>query len=47
MKFFLFFLVTCLALGMFTPKVSVARLTWVLAGLSLAMMIGYYFFHLI
>ncbi|MEI6180585.1 MAG: hypothetical protein WCP31_07510 [Chloroflexales bacterium] len=47
MKFFLFFLVTCLALGMFTPQVSLSRLTWVLVGLSLTMMIGYYFFRMI
>jgi hypothetical protein len=47
MKFFLFFLVACLGLGMLTSKVSMSRLTWVLAGFSIAVMIGYYFFKMI
>lgn len=47
MKFFLFFLVACLVIGMFTSKVSMARLTWVLAAFSIAIMVGYYFFDMI
>ena len=47
MKFFLFFVLACLGLGMFTSHLKLSRLTWILAGFSIAMMIGYFFFHMI
>jgi hypothetical protein len=45
MKFFLFFLIACLAGGMLMPKASPARLAWALAGLSTFMLIGYFFLN--
>ncbi|NTU77960.1 MAG: hypothetical protein HGA45_00920 [Chloroflexales bacterium] len=47
MKFFLFFLTSCLIIGMLTSKVSTSRLTWMLAGFSIAVMIGYFFLDMI
>lgn len=47
MQFFLFFLVSCIALGMLTAKQSVSRLTLMVAAVSFVALLGYFFLDLI
>ncbi|GAB4425126.1 MAG: hypothetical protein OHK0015_04860 [Chloroflexi bacterium OHK40] len=47
MKLFLFFLVSCLIGGMLLNRLSIARMTWLLVGLCLVTMVGYFFFDMI
>jgi hypothetical protein len=46
-KFFLFFLVSCLLGGMALHKLSAARMSWLLIGFCLLTMAGYFFFDMI
>lgn len=47
MKFFLFFLLVCIAAGVMTARMSTSRLPWILAVLSIFVMVGYFFLRMI
>lgn len=47
MKFFLFFLLLCIAVGFITARMSTPRLPLILAAFSLFVMVGYFFLRMI
>jgi hypothetical protein len=44
-KFFLFFLLSCFFGGLLLHKLSIRQMTWLLMGLNIVVMLGYYFFN--
>lgn len=47
MELLLFFLFTCFFAGLLLPKLRLVQLGWMLAGLSVVVMAGYYFLRMI